>query len=129
MTGLTSASWEFFDSPTLDDSRLRREILGLKLSKRDLVRLDALMGRLADGRAIAQKDYKHLKAEELWELRFQAHRKQVRLLYSKEKRLGGERDILVLVGLAIVPKKSAKLPRNVFRMARDRRSIWRNTHL
>ena len=115
--------WVFFDSPSLNNSKVLDEIRAARLSKRETVALDELLKRIADGRAIPGKDFKPLPAQKLHEVRFRANKRIFRLLYSKE-----QEETLVLVALVFVGKKAQKLPEHVFKKARQRVRIWQQNH-
>ena len=119
--GTHAAKWEYFDSPELAESKVTREITRAKLSQPELIRLDALLTRIAEGKGIPQKDFKYLEAESLWEVRFQADKRTFRLLYSRESS-----GTLVLVALHFLPKKQNKLPKQAFTTARARLKVWRS---
>lgn len=120
-----AAAWEFFDGRSAD-SVIVREIRKARLSKAESAALDRLLESIALGAAVAGRDYKHLKAEGLWEVRFAGDGKRIfRLLYSPEAGPAGKR--LVLVGLRFVPKKSDRLARQVFETARSRLRQWHDS--
>ncbi len=118
------AEWVPFDTPDLGKSRIGKEIRRLGLSSSEGTRLEVLLERIADGRATPNKDFKHLKAEGLWEVRFAAAKSEVRILYSPQHPRGGP-EKLVLVSLTVVKKKSRKLSKVTFVTARQRLDRWR----
>lgn len=118
------AEWVPFDTPDLKKSRTGKEIKKLGLSTSEAIRLEVLLERIADGRAVPNKDFKHLKAEGLWEARFAAAKFEVRILYSPQQSRGTPKK-LILVSLTAVKKKARKLPKETFATARQRLDRWR----
>lgn len=114
------ARWENFDRKTRD-SVIARELRKAGLSPAEGSALDQLLSRVLSGRAIGGKDFKFMKSEGLWEVRFSGDgRRLFRLLYSRESN-----GVLVLVALRFTPKKSDRLSRADFRTARERLAQWR----
>ncbi len=66
------ARWEFFDANSGRESIVVKDLRLAHLSKMESARLEALLTRIADGRAIPDKDFKYLSTEGLWEFRFTA---------------------------------------------------------